>query len=74
MGTSILIPLLLLNFNMRFHGNPTAWYLFLATSFMNILGSWPALLQLCSLFCGIKYSTAVAVLLRTGIDIIVLLL
>ena len=31
MGTSILIPLLLLNFNMRLHGNPTAWYLFLAT-------------------------------------------
>ena len=29
--TSILIPLLLLNFNMRLHGNPTAWYLFLAT-------------------------------------------
>ena len=31
-GTSILIPLLLLNFNMRLHGNPTAWYLFLATN------------------------------------------
>ena len=31
-GTSILIPLLLLNFNMRLHGNPTAWYLFLATA------------------------------------------
>ena len=31
-GTSILIPLLLLNFNMRIHGNPTAWYLFLATA------------------------------------------
>ena len=30
-GTSILIPLLLLNFNMRLYGNPTAWYLFLAT-------------------------------------------
>ena len=30
-GTSILIPLLLLKFNMRLHGNPTAWYLFLAT-------------------------------------------
>ena len=27
-GTSILIPLLLLNFNMRLYGNPTAWYLF----------------------------------------------
>ena len=31
-GASILIPLLLLNFNMRLHGNPTAWYLFLATA------------------------------------------
>ena len=31
-GTSILIPLLLLNFNMRLHGNPTSWYLFLATA------------------------------------------
>ena len=31
-GTSILIPLLLLNFNMRLHGNSTAWYLFLATA------------------------------------------
>ena len=31
-GTSILIPLLLLNFNMRLYGNPTAWYLFLATA------------------------------------------
>ena len=31
--TSILIPLLLLNFNMRLHGNPTAWYLFLATEY-----------------------------------------
>ena len=30
-GASILTPLLLLNFNMRLHGNPTAWYLFLAT-------------------------------------------
>ena len=26
-GTSILIPLVLLNFNMRLYGNPTAWYL-----------------------------------------------
>ena len=33
-GTAILIPLLLLNFNMRLHGNPTAWYLFLATGRM----------------------------------------
>ena len=31
-GTSILTPLLLLNFNMRLHGNPTAWYLFWATA------------------------------------------
>ena len=30
-GTTILIPRLLLNFNMRLYGNPTAWYLFLAT-------------------------------------------
>ena len=30
-GTAILIPLLLLNFNMRLYGNPTAWYPFLAT-------------------------------------------
>ena len=35
-GTSILIPLLLLNFNMRLHGNPTAWYLFLATAHFRI--------------------------------------
>ena len=27
-----MIPLLLLNFNMRLYGNPTAWYLFLATA------------------------------------------
>ena len=32
-GTSILISLLLLTFNMRLHGNPTAWYIFLATHF-----------------------------------------
>ena len=31
-GTSVLIPLLLLNFNTRLYGNPTAWYLFLATA------------------------------------------
>ena len=31
-GTSILIPLLLLNFNMRLYGNPTAWYLFFCYS------------------------------------------
>ena len=34
-GISILIPLLLLNINMRLHGNTTAWYLFLATAHRN---------------------------------------
>ena len=36
METSILIPLLLLNFNMPLFGNPTAWYLFLGTVFSNL--------------------------------------
>ena len=31
-GTSILIPLLLINFNTRLYGNPTAWYLFFGYS------------------------------------------
>ena len=39
-GTSILIPLLLLNFNMRLYGNPTACYLFLATVRTSCHQSW----------------------------------